>query len=670
MRRLAMLLMVAALALAGCVIQPALSVALDSPANGGTVSSQTPILAWTSAGGATSYRLQVATDANFSDLVVDKSGMTGPSYSIASGTLETGRSYYWRVNATRGSETTAFSPYWTFKTQGSSDSLMVNATLNGSSWSGAVQYTLTGPKAGSGASVPQSFAALPEGTYGVSYTGGGPPGASLTSITPSPTQVLSTGGAITFTLNFQSQPSDTILVNATLDGSIWSGSVYYTLHGPKGESGASVAQTFSGLPDGTYTLSYSSGGPSGATLSSITPSPTQALSSGGTVAFTLNFHRTHPDSTVYVDATLDGRPWSGRVTYDIHGPRADSSARAPDSFDGMPHGTYTIAYRHGGPTGASLTSITPQPTQTLHSGRSISFTLNFHSQSTGRIYVDATLDGASWAGEVSYVIHGPWSASKDSVPHSYGDLPSGTYTVSYLSGGPPGASLMSISPSPTQTLPEGGTIRFTLNFHAGQSVGTILVNATLDGQPWEVAVGSGKVSYSLRGPKSDSGHSVPETFSNCPAGTYTLSFLSGGPIGATLSSISPGPRQTLAPGGTISYTLNFHAQAKGTVLVNATLDGKPWSGSVSYVLHGPYVDSSEGVPDSFTNCPPGTYTVSYSSGGPHQSQLISITPPRQHLSSGGTISFTLNFKFQGGVIPGVLPPPPPMPPPPTMPPSD
>ena len=90
--------------------------------------------------------------------------------------------------------------------------------------------------------------------------------------------------------------------------------------------------------------------------------------------------------------------------------------------------------------------------------------------------------------------------------------------------------------------------------------------------------------------------------------------------------------------------MNFHSQLTGTVQVNATVNGAPWSGAVKYTLAGPYVDSSHNVPDSFTGCPGGSYTLSYTSGGPEQTILEGITPsPTQNLSTGGTITFTMNF---------------------------
>ncbi len=80
------------------------------------------------------------------------------------------------------------------------------------------------------------------------------------------------------------------------------------------------------------------------------------------------------------------------------------------------------------------------------------------------------------------------------------------------------------------------------------------------------------------------------------------------------------------------------------MIVNATLNGAEWDGDASYTLNGPYVDSNGSVPYTFDNCPQGSYTLSYNSGGPDQAELSNITPsPNQQLSAGGTITFTLNF---------------------------
>lgn len=83
-----------------------------------------------------------------------------------------------------------------------------------------------------------------------------------------------------------------IEVKATLDGAPWPtsglGSVEYLLAGPSGVSGTRVPVTL-GRPEGIYQIVYTGGGPAGATLSNISPVPSQYLFAGGTTSFTLNF---------------------------------------------------------------------------------------------------------------------------------------------------------------------------------------------------------------------------------------------------------------------------------------------------------------------------------------------------------------------------------------------
>lgn len=341
------------------------------------------------------------------------------------------------------------------------------------------------------------------------------------------------------------------------------------------------------------------------------------------------------------------------------GPRADAGYNVPQNLGNHPAGTYTLTYNYGGPSEATLASITPSPTQNLSVGGTITFTMNFQRQVAGVITVNAVVDGAPWSGPCSYTITGPVTSYGASAPQSFPDQPGGVHTLTYNSGGPPGAILTGITPSLTQKLPSGGAISFTLNLQR-QFVGTIVVNATLDGAPWRTAPGSGAISYTISGPRSELGSAIPWTISNCPPGLYTLVYNSGGPIGATLMGITPSPSQNLASGGTITFTMNFHSETKGTIMVNAMFKGEPWSGPVDYVLTGPYVDSGHAVPETFTNCPQGIYTLNYRSGGPLSAVLERIVlAPTQHLPPGGGLPFTLWFRFAGVIPPGPEPPIPP-----------
>jgi murein DD-endopeptidase MepM/ murein hydrolase activator NlpD len=84
-------------------------------------------------------------------------------------------------------------------------------------------------------------------------------------------------------------PGGTVNVNATLNGSPWSGSVNYYVAGPGGTIiGQFVPGSTSNLPSGQYQASVTSGSGPG-TLQSISPSSIQTLSSGGSITFRLQF---------------------------------------------------------------------------------------------------------------------------------------------------------------------------------------------------------------------------------------------------------------------------------------------------------------------------------------------------------------------------------------------
>jgi len=88
----------------------------------------------------------------------------------------------------------------------------------------------------------------------------------------------------------------------------------------------------------------------------------------------------------------------------------------------------------------------------------------------GTIEVKVTLDDADWpssgTGAVNYTLTGPGGSpisGTTSVPKSF-SVDAGNWTCAYVSGGPAGAYLESITPSATQSVPGGGNITFTLNF--------------------------------------------------------------------------------------------------------------------------------------------------------------------------------------------------------------
>ena len=493
MRKVALVLLFSMLFLIGCNVIPVpLGVVLATPASGATVSPQYAVLTWVSVGNNT-YEVQVAEEANFHKLVVNATNVTNLLYPVSPGVLKDSGTYFWRVRAFRGGET--------------------------SQWTSASYFLTSG------------------------------------GIPPAPPPV--TPGAI--------------LVAAVLDGAAWNGPVNYSISGPSSSPGYSVPYTFSNISPGTYTVTYYGGGPSGAVMSAISPSPTEILRPGASTSFAFIFRSGNVSGTATISATLNGAPWSGPLNY-------------------------TLSH---------------------------------------------------------YSINGPVEKTGYSIPNAISGLPAGNIQLTYNSGGPEGATLTGISPSAQQTLGSGGMVSFNMNFTHQQAYGNIVVHATIDGAPWQTAPGSGAISYSIQGPRSISGSTIPNSYTAHPAGSYIITYETGGPIGATFAGASPSTVQTLTANGTIIFTLNFRTQSRGTVYVNATLNGEPWSGSVGYVLTGPYPESGSHVPYSHSNAPSGSYSVNYSGGGPPSSLFEGVSPSSQYLPAGGSINFTLRFVFRG-VMPGPL----------------
>ena len=91
----------------------------------------------------------------------------------------------------------------------SSGTIKVNAMLNGSPWNGTLNFTLKREKLYEYTAVPLNLSGYPIGTYVIQYDSSGPTDATISSITPSSTQILTLGSTITFTMNFVTLPLDT-----------------------------------------------------------------------------------------------------------------------------------------------------------------------------------------------------------------------------------------------------------------------------------------------------------------------------------------------------------------------------------------------------------------------------------------------------------------------------
>ena len=88
---------------------------LTAPANGALNVPATPTFTWNAVAGASSYSIQVATDAGFANVVASATGLASPTWT-SNVTLNTNTLYYWRVQATNACGTGTYSSVFSFRT--------------------------------------------------------------------------------------------------------------------------------------------------------------------------------------------------------------------------------------------------------------------------------------------------------------------------------------------------------------------------------------------------------------------------------------------------------------------------------------------------------------------------------------------------------------------------
>ena len=86
------------------------------PANYQCTGSLTPAFRWSVPTGAKSYAFQLSAASDFQNLIVSESGLTTNTYTVFPGNLSCYKRYYWKVNATNTSGTSAWSTPWYFTT--------------------------------------------------------------------------------------------------------------------------------------------------------------------------------------------------------------------------------------------------------------------------------------------------------------------------------------------------------------------------------------------------------------------------------------------------------------------------------------------------------------------------------------------------------------------------
>ncbi|MEI7484658.1 MAG: YCF48-related protein [Ignavibacteriota bacterium] len=83
------------------------------PVNGALAVSKTPLMDWSDAAGATSYKILISTVSNFV-VITDSSTVTTSQYQVPVGKLQDLFTYFWKVNASNSFGTSSWSEIWMF----------------------------------------------------------------------------------------------------------------------------------------------------------------------------------------------------------------------------------------------------------------------------------------------------------------------------------------------------------------------------------------------------------------------------------------------------------------------------------------------------------------------------------------------------------------------------
>lgn len=126
------------------VTLPPAAPSLSSPGNGTAIDTLTPTFDWDDATGATQYTLQLATDNNFSNIVITKSPLESTATLDESEKLAYATNYYWRVRGSNAAGSGSWSQTWTFIAKQAAPKVTSVTVAGGASYtsSAGVQLTL------------------------------------------------------------------------------------------------------------------------------------------------------------------------------------------------------------------------------------------------------------------------------------------------------------------------------------------------------------------------------------------------------------------------------------------------------------------------------------------------------------------------------------------------
>jgi len=268
---------------------------------------------------------------------------------------------------------------------------------------------------------------------------------------------------------------------------------------------ASGAFTFSGLSNGTYTLTPSRAG------YTFSPTSQSVMVNGANVTTGANFTATQVTTTFTISGTISPAAGGSGATVALSGvASATTTANASGvyTFTGLANGTYTVTPSH---TGYTFTPVSQIATVNGANVSGINFTASVQTAPT--FSISGTISPTAGGSGATVVLSGVVTASTttdSSGNYSFSGLANGNYAVT------PSHTGYTFSPT-SQSAPVNGANVTGINFTAtAQTAPTFSITGTIS----PTAGGSG-ATVLLSGPAA-------ATTTTNSAGTYTFTGLANG----------------------------------------------------------------------------------------------------------------------------------------------
>jgi SdrD B-like domain len=428
--------------------------------------------------------------------------------------------------------------------------------------------------------------------------------------------------------------------------------VVISLAGSPGGTATTVADgsySFANLDAGAYSVSAPAIA-SGKGL--VTPSPLNPSVTAGQNTPDVNFGYLAGgiSGTVFSDTNGNGVQDSGEtgipgvIVTGPNGQTTTTDSNGTFSFTDVPPGTYTIS-----------TPVTPTTTVTVTGGQTTSGTNLGHAVGSlsGFAYVDSNRNGvkdANEAGIGGVVMTGPGGTQTTAADGSYSflNLDTGTYTVSAPATAI-GLALVTESPlNPSVTAPNN-TPDVNFGYVGGSVSGTVFTDTNHNGVQDSGETGIPGVTVTgPNGQTTTTDSSGSFTFTNVPAGTYTIS-----------TPVTPATTVTEGAGQTTTGVNLAHpvGSLSGFAYVDSNRNGvkdASEAGIGGVVMTGPGGTRTTAADGSysFLNLDTGTYTVSAPVSA---SGLALVTPsPLNPSVTAPNNTPNVNFGYAGGSISGTV----------------